>query len=369
MAVASVAQLPMGKLLPALKLNHDAGPLPVMVWGPPGTAKSALVAEFARHLKVPFVDVRLPLYDPVDLKGIPGLVESTVTLPDGTQQPTKITKFYAPDFLPREQCVILFDELANALPATQTACQRIILDRTSDGGWIAHPKTMIVAASNRRTDRCGVNVMPAALDNRLVHYEVKPDINFWTSWLLTTYSGDAAQREASALIVSYLTWRGDHAYKFDPDAIQKGIHGCPTFRSWEMVAKQIVAGLNGRGLGDEVLHESIKGSIGVAVGTEFVTFVKLKDKLPDIDAIFSGKPWTVPDAPDVRYALVGAVASRVDNKTSKTVWNIVNKLDEAKAQEFAVCLVRMAMKQFKPFGATKEFVTWAQKHKALVGCA
>ena len=65
----------------------------------------------------------------------------------------------------------------------------------------------------------------------------------------------------------------------------------------------------------------------------------------------------------------GLGAGRVTAKTNAAVWKIVERLDEAKAAEFAVCLVRMAMKQHKPFAASKEFVTWAQKHKALVGCA
>ena len=367
MAIAAVSEIRMGQVIPCLKMAHAAGPQAVMLWGPPGTAKSALIKEYARLSGIAFVDVRLPLFDPVDLKGIPGLVEATVTLADGTQEATKVTRFYAPDFLPRQECVILFDELANALPATQTACQRIVLDRSSDGGWVAHPRTLICAASNRRTDRCGVNSMPASLDNRLVHLEVKPDVSFWTSWLLSTYSTTQAERDASAVIVSYLSWRGDHAYKFDADAVQKGNHGCPTFRSWESVGKLLIAGYES--WSGEVLHAMIKGTIGVGVGTEFVTFLRLKDKLPDIDGILAGKPWTVPDAPDVRYAFIGAVAGRVTAKTNAAVWKIVERLDEAKAAEFAVCLVRMAMKQHKPFAASKEFVTWAQKHKALVGCA
>jgi hypothetical protein len=259
--------------------------------------------------------------------------------------------------------------MANALPATQTAAQRIILDRTSDGGWVAHPDTLIVAASNRRADRCGVNNMPAALDNRLVHFEIKPDVPFWMNWLLGTYSKNDDEKFASSLVSAFLTYRGDHAYKFDADLAAKGIHGFPTFRSWETVTKMLItANAASMSIQDDVLGCAIKGAIGCGTGHEFVMFARLKDKLPNIDAVLQGKAWDVPAEPDVKYALVGALAGKITTKQFNAMWSVVGKLEDARASDFGVVLVRMVLKQNPNLKGTDAFVKWAQKHRQVIGC-
>ncbi len=44
---------------------------PVIVWGPPGAAKSQIAQQVAAATNREYVDVRALLLDPVDLRGIP----------------------------------------------------------------------------------------------------------------------------------------------------------------------------------------------------------------------------------------------------------------------------------------------------------
>ena len=44
---------------------------PVVVWGPPGAAKSQIAQQVAAEANRAYVDVRALLLDPVDLRGIP----------------------------------------------------------------------------------------------------------------------------------------------------------------------------------------------------------------------------------------------------------------------------------------------------------
>ena len=44
---------------------------PVVVWGPPGAAKSQVAQQVAAATNRQYVDVRALLLDPVDLRGIP----------------------------------------------------------------------------------------------------------------------------------------------------------------------------------------------------------------------------------------------------------------------------------------------------------
>lgn len=45
--------------------------IPVFIWGNPGVGKSSLVMQIAKQKKMRFIDLRLSLLDPTDLRGIP----------------------------------------------------------------------------------------------------------------------------------------------------------------------------------------------------------------------------------------------------------------------------------------------------------
>ena len=44
---------------------------PVFLWGPPGVGKSDLAAQLADEMGGALIDVRLNLWEPTDIKGIP----------------------------------------------------------------------------------------------------------------------------------------------------------------------------------------------------------------------------------------------------------------------------------------------------------
>ena len=47
----------------------------VFLWGPPGVGKSDLVKQLANEKQIELVDIRLPLLDPIDLRGLPTVDE------------------------------------------------------------------------------------------------------------------------------------------------------------------------------------------------------------------------------------------------------------------------------------------------------
>ena len=44
---------------------------PLMMWGAPGIGKSDIVKQVAEEQKRSVIDIRLPLWEPTDIKGIP----------------------------------------------------------------------------------------------------------------------------------------------------------------------------------------------------------------------------------------------------------------------------------------------------------
>ena len=92
---------------------------PAFIWGPPGVGKSAVVTQLAREGGLPVIDIRAPLLDPTDLRGIPAVVGDRA-------------EWFAPSFLPRADAtpgILFFDELNAAPPIVQASLYQLVLDR------------------------------------------------------------------------------------------------------------------------------------------------------------------------------------------------------------------------------------------------
>ena len=44
---------------------------PIFIWGPPGIGKSDIVSQISEDIDAYMIDVRLSLWEPTDIKGIP----------------------------------------------------------------------------------------------------------------------------------------------------------------------------------------------------------------------------------------------------------------------------------------------------------
>ena len=84
--------------------------LPVFIWGAPGIGKSSIVKDIARDNELEFIDLRLSLMDPTDLKGIPFFDEKS-----------REGVWAKPSFLPKEEDesrgILFLDEINTAPPA------------------------------------------------------------------------------------------------------------------------------------------------------------------------------------------------------------------------------------------------------------
>ena len=138
---------------------------PVFLWGPPGVGKSDLAAQLANELEAVLVDVRLNLWEPTDIKGIPyyNSKENTMCWAPPSELPSK-------EFAEKHKMVVLFlDELAGAAPAVQAAAYQLILNRRV-GTYQLPNNVVIMAAGNRMTDKGVTYRMPTPLANRFVHF-------------------------------------------------------------------------------------------------------------------------------------------------------------------------------------------------------
>ena len=248
-------------------------PISTMIWGPPGIGKSSIVAQVADHSQLTFIDVRLSQLAPTDLRGLP------VAVPPQPGESNGTSTWYPPEFLPRDGKGILFlDELNMAPPAMQGVAQQLILDRQV-GSYSVPDGWFIWAAGNRKEDRASVFEMPAPLANRFLHLSVGADFDSFKAYAL--------ERRLHEQVLAFLAFRPTLLHKLNPK------EPCwPSPRSWEMASRLHQAGL------------AVDPAVGEAAASEFRAYLKVYDKLPDLDRILTGKGNRLkfPDEPSGRWA-------------------------------------------------------------------
>ena len=260
---------------------------PLMLWGPPGVGKSTVVRSVAEAQGVGFLDIRLAQREPVDLRGLPVPREDAVEWLLSSEWPRD----------PNSRGIILFDELTAADRTLQVAAYELILDRRLGTLYTVPPGWYIVAAGNRAGDRAVAGTLSSALANRFCHLDVAVNVEDWVAW--------AAERGFPPIVSSYL--------RFQPgsflDLSGPLDRGWPSPRSWERVAVTL---MHGAELPEPLLQRLIEGLVGVGAAAQFLAFRELAESLPDVQAWLRGETeLEVPTRPDLRFALVGAVAHAV----------------------------------------------------------
>ena len=244
----------------ALKIRR-----PAFLWGPPGIGKSDLVKQIADELGREVIDVRLALWEPTDIKGIPyyNSDQGKMVWAPPAELPVD----------PDSTAVIFLDELNSAPPAVQAAAYQLVLNRKV--GTYTLPKGVdIVAAGNREGDRGVTYRMPAPLANRFVHLEMKSDFDDWQDW--------ATLAKIHPEVVGYVGFAKQDLYDFDPKSPSKAF---ATPRSWCFVSDL----LNDDDVDGDTLHNLIAGAVGDGLAVKFMAHRKIASKLPKADDILDGK--------------------------------------------------------------------------------
>ena len=299
----------------------------VMLWGSPGVGKSQGVRQIARRIsentgrKVSVIDVRLLLFNPIDLRGIPTANE------DKTLAVWLKPKIFQMDESTDTVNILFLDEISAAPQSVQAAAYQITLDRTV-GEHRLPDNCIIIAAGNRVTDKSVAYKMPKALANRLMHIDVEVSFESWKKW--------AVETGVNPMVVGYLSFRQDALINFQPSSEELAF---PTPRSWEMVSN-ILNSINDDA--DKVFN-LISGIVGIGAATEFHTWTKIYSKLPNVVDIFKGKAnvTDIPESNDVLYALEASMVGYA-KKNMSDIKGITYSIRYAKGfkKEFQAILIK-----------------------------
>ena len=238
---------------------------PVFMWGPPGIGKSDIVKQLGNEQGREVIDVRLSLWEPTDIKGIPYYNSNTnsMTWAPPAELPTD----------PESTAILFLDELNSAAPATQAAAFQLVLNRRV-GTYILPKGVAIVAAGNREGDKGVTYRMPAPLANRFLHLELRTDYDDWLQW--------AVNNRVHEQVVGYLGFAKQDLYDFDPKSISKAF---ATPRSWQFVSEL----LEEDDVSDNTLTDLISGAVGEGLAVKFMAHRRVAKQMPNPTDILAGK--------------------------------------------------------------------------------
>lgn len=265
----------------------------VMLWGAPGVGKSQSVRRLAEVIrqrtgkKTTVTDVRLLLFNPIDLRGIP------TANADKTLAVWLKPQIFNMDESSSVVNILFLDEISAAPQSVQAAAYQITLDRTV-GEHKLPENCIVIAAGNRVTDKSVAVKMPKALANRLAHIEIEDGFESWKKW--------AVQKGISDKVVGFLSFRRNYINTFDASSDSLAF---ATPRSWEMVSGVLEA-FNGD---LDRAYPLIAGLVGTGIALEMKSWAQVYRDLPSVEDIFDGKRVTVPEKTDALYALSASLTA------------------------------------------------------------
>lgn len=304
----------------------------------PGVGKSALARKIAREANLKLIDLRLASMAPEDMTGLVQLINGYAS--------------YAPfrDIFPLEDSplpldehgkpmngwLLFLDEFASAPMEVKAASYRLILDHEV-GQHKLHPSVFTMLASNLDTDNAITSPIGTAIESRVVHLEMVPDLQEWLE--------DVAYVEKyDERIIGFLNYKPEYLMDFDPN------HKNKTFcapRTWEFMNK-LVSGMPV--VPDD--RELLCGTITPNVAGEFISFAAHYGKVVTIEQIMQGPQFCpVPDTSDLMWATVTSLATKATGPALGPLCDYMDRLPN----HFRLLFFRMALIRNPELRTTPEF--------------
>lgn len=310
--------------------------IPVFIHGSPGIGKSYIVADIAKKYGLELVDVRLSQMDPVDLRGVPAIRDEQ-------------TVWMSPVFFPKDRDsrgILFLDELNSAPPSVQAAIYQLVLNRKM--GEYELPKGWrIICAGNRISDRGVVFRLPTPLANRMVHLSIEARFEDFKLF--------AIRQGIHPFVIGFLGFRPD-LLTSEPISEDDSNPAFATPRSYHMLSDVLKASK------DAALNPSIVyGLIGYGAGIEFLTYVKVYEKLPDVQAIYRGEyPPVDKSEPAMLYALVSAMVELY--RGSEEAAGHLFAFAQLLPVEFGVMLIKDAIVKDPSIAESADFDSWIARY-------
>jgi len=287
---------------------------PLILWGEPGTAKTALIELLARLYGMPCE----ALQPGAKGEGAFGVTPCPSETSDGKGGRRMVIGYPPPEwtagFTEETGGVIFFDELTTAPPAIQPVLLGGVQNREI-GGWKAPLRTRVYGAANyvgQQTAGGGWPI-PGSVANRCGHIDWPgPDCDQWATFLLGGAGSESESRRdpvleeqmvlsmwpgewalAAGQGTAFLRRRPELLHKRPTDDDPQLGRAWPSRRSWEYALRALSAARIHK-LSREDTEEYVAAFVGTAAATECFNWLDEQD-LPDIAALLDGQVKWVAD--------------------------------------------------------------------------
>lgn len=315
---------------------------------PPGVGKSESIEQCSQELsqslkrEVACSPFFLSTVESFDVRGFP--------LPHTPEEGEPRMGFTQAPWVPDEGQdfgILFLDEFRQATHDVQKPAAELLLNgRVGDSklpiGW------MVVAASNRESDRSGVQRELAFITNRRMQIEIQPHLGSWVEWAEKKgihWAAIAFGKHKPGLVFS-----GKVPDKPGPFATPRTL----------VQASYLIDELP-----MELMVEATSGLLGEGTAAEFVSFLRVAQEVPDYDDIVKdpeGCKLPPKDRPDAQYATMQMVAHCMDGRTAPEAMTYLGRMP----QEFQVAGLKGALRQHPQIANSKQFSQWMMENKELM---
>jgi hypothetical protein len=325
---SEIVELSPKELTPIL-IEHALAAESVGLIGPPGSAKSELVAKAAKAAGLPLYINNREMQDVTDDKGLP--------MRD-TDNANQLVWFKDKKWMVDYPFANFMDELPRAQMAVMGSSASFLLENRLDDLYL--PKgTWHSWAGNRTSDRAGANRVPSIIYNRCYMYATRYDAESQVEYMLT-------MDDVDHLTMRYLRMKGDAAFQFDANKV---INSTP--RAWTTVAKKLFRN-------PDAVYATIAGRIGKGFATELMAFRNLAPQLPSVEEVLlNASKARVPESVSGQFLVTDMLADQASTNTFDALVEYAKRLPpEMQAKFVKDSLIR------KPEVAnTKAFTAWGVK--------
>jgi len=246
--------------------------------------------------------------------------------------------------------VWFLDELGQAPDAVQKALMHPILTHHL-GDIPMSPSVTVIAATNERWMKAGVTGLLETTKSRFdMIAHVDPSIDDWVRDYALPNNlpvGLIAHERYAPEYIQMTNWQPT------PDMVNSA-----SPRTITKVAKWMQLGLP-----TDLEFPTYAGAAGKEYASHLLGFLKLFNKLPNIDRIIlNPDKEDIPKEPDVLFCVLGALTGKA---TQQTIGNILKYANRMPPQ-FSVCMVKDILAKDKQLANTKPFIEWSIKHSDVL---
>lgn len=336
--------------------SYNAGTYkrPFLFKGSPGIGKTSLARAAVEELRKTYPDFQYVEINPTmpadEVGGIPDLIrqEGQATVTDYA-----LSAWFPRD--PSSRGILCLDDALQGDRMMQQTLANLIHARNLRGnmlpdGW------MIVVTGNRVQDKAGVTRTLTHFADRMCHINIEAEPQAWLEDF-------AIPRGLSEKVIGYIMLDKSNLDKFDPDAEK-----CPTPRTWEAVSGWVkyLDTLNKPGMErirNKYAQSVLAGELGIGEATKFWAFCSLFGRLPNIDDILKDPDnASIQYEIDVQYALIVAIANRMDDKTFGAAIKYIDRI----GPDFVTLAVKLGTKHRPEIRKCKEYTQWVIQNQGVV---